>query len=178
MKKTVLFLSLFLFSFLADANPLFFSDCAIIVQNGEYDYFYDATGDLLGREELGESGRVYVYLGDRWSEEGYFVEDNGWDLYYCSWRNNEYVGKLKQSYEEFREGNKYYEKETRFYVDYKNRPVATYDESLSGHLGESISTVLGTLDYMLDPLGTLMNSGRTPNYTFLVLRGTVRRYTD
>lgn len=179
MKKTVFFLSLFLFSFFADANPLFWPGCARIEITDRYEYFYDEQGTLLGCEDRGESGYVYAYLGENnWEEQAYFVVENGWCLYYYSFGQNTYVGKVRTSSELFRDGDRLYDKETRYYVDERNRPVATYEQALSGQVGEGLSTFLGSLENYLNPLGALMNGGKASKHIFLVRKGRTRIYSD
>jgi hypothetical protein len=179
MKKTLILLSLLLISFLADANPLFFPASSTIVVKGKYEYFYDSYGNLLGCEEIGSSGMVYCYLGNgEWDEEGYFIEENDWCLYYCTWLDNAYVGKVKSSTELFKDLGSYFERESRFYVDEKNRPVATYYERLTGQIGDDIKTILGTFENMLNPLGALLNDGQPVKHKVLVLNGKVRIYNN
>ena len=179
MKKAVLLLSLLVFSSLADANPLLFPNCSVIEIKGNYEYFYDEFGELIGREDVGSSGSVYGYWGDGdWREEGYFIEENGWCLYYCTWLDNAYVGKGKSSSELFRDGDGLYDRVSRFYVDARNRPVATYYERLSGQMGDSFKQIFGYMENMLDPLGAILNGGKPAERRILVLKGTVRRYID
>ncbi len=180
MKKALVLLSLLLSFSLAEANPLFFPQSKTLVIQGQYEYFYDDYGNLLGCEDVGSSGMVYFYNGEGWEEEGYFVEENGWCLYYCTWRDNAYVGKVKTTTEYFRDGlyDKVYSKSSRFYVDERNRPVATYNETLSGATGDDFKTLFGAIETAVNPLRALLNGGKPVERTIFVLKGKVRLYSN
>lgn len=182
MKKIILLLSLVLFSLLAEANPLFFLGSTVIIIKGNYEYFYTEDGDLLGREDIGSSGMVYSYEGGEWEEIGYFFEENGWCLYYClenEYVGNEYMGKVKSSTEYYRESpysETIYSRSSRFYVDEKNRPIATYNERLSGRVGDDFKDVFGVMDMMINPLGALLNGGKPEKLKIFVIKGERRYY--
>ena len=102
MNKFLFCIAFLLTTFLAVANPLFYRIVKTKLKTDRYEYFYDSYGNLIGREDVGEAGCVYSFNGEDFEEDGNFVYENGWCLYYDS-MSQKYLGKASFSAEDYRD---------------------------------------------------------------------------
>ena len=178
MKRVIICIAFLMASIWAEANPLFYPHVRTIVKTDNYEYFYDDAGDLVGREDIGSAGFVYWYNGESFEEEGYFVSENGWTLYYDN-ITERYVGKGSFSNEYYKDN--YGEtriRSTSIYVDERNRPVATY---FGRNINNSFGTLFDSIENILNPLRAIeqVASGEgVRTRIILQLQGKVRLYDD
>ena len=174
MKKILLFSFFVLAFFCADANPLFFPHCSQILVRDDYWFFYDSYGNLIGREQVGESGYIHWYNAGQWIEEGYFIAEGDWCYYYDN--NGNYLGRERdwfERYEEIYSTGTYY-RQTVHYVSAKNRPVATYRQINVGSFGKNTGALMDALEAIVNPLGFLQRGGGSSTRRLLQLQGQVR----